>query len=888
VTTGSGGHDPDAPARVAHFRILATLGQGGMGVVYRAEDEKLRRPVAIKLLQDTSGNEERRQRFLREARSAASITHPNVAVVHAVDEADGRIYIAMELVEGENLRDRMDRARLDLATAKDLAGQIARGLAAAHEKGIVHRDLKPENVMITPSGVVKLLDFGLAKSGVAKAESGKTEAELAKTETLVTSDEGRVMGTPGYMSPEQAAGEALDVRSDVFSFGIVLYEMLSGARPFEGESTAAVLAAILRDEPAPLRATAPAVDDATAAIVTRCLAKKPGERFASAEEIVAALRASAGQSSPKATTASRAELEPITRSGVAPKRSRAGVVALGVVMAAVVFGLVRLWTVGWWTMGASRPQGVAAATVGAAASGSAITHRGKAITDCPPPKTSVPEAAAAYAGALQSLRGASLAHADDELERATRLDPTLAPAQLRAALNFDKITSGRLHLAAAEQFRSALDGRGQMLLKVAEAMLADPMNAGEVLQRARAVTQLFPDDAEASCLLGSVLLDQNQTGEGRAELQRALDLDPEFAQALAELGQNYWYADSDAARALAALGGCLEVSPSASTCVRARAAIYQEQGQCAKFEADARAATALDPNGRRAHQVLAMALAAQNAPREAVEEALRKAASLAPDADTKARMTVENALDLALLEGDLGAAEAAARRAMALAEGAQTAAEHYDPLIDLFEVLEERGDEPRALAEVEAFDRQASAWSSNAPCEVMDLAFMRYQAHRIDRASLDGTLSALRPRVKQLNLGELWWPAHMADNPLAPDQATGLLAEYGDAGVLVRPGGDAPRVRGRILLAAGDAADAVASLRLAAQSCSILTDGLYHNTIRWMHTQVQLGQALGQAGDKAGACSAYAVVVDRWKNAKPRSVTLEKAKERSRALGCKP
>src|ERR1017187_6587579 len=149
-----------------------------MGVVYRAEDEKLRRAVALKVLPDTSGNEERRQRFLREARSAAAITHPNVAVVYAVDEADGRIYIAMELVEGENLRARLDRGRLDVAIAKELAEQIARGLAAAHEKGIVHRDLKPENVMITPPGVVKLLDFGLAKSGVEPL-SGKTEAALA-------------------------------------------------------------------------------------------------------------------------------------------------------------------------------------------------------------------------------------------------------------------------------------------------------------------------------------------------------------------------------------------------------------------------------------------------------------------------------------------------------------------------------------------------------------------------------------------------------------------------------------------------------------------------------------------------------------------------------------
>jgi serine/threonine-protein kinase len=300
-----------APTRVAHFRIVGRLGEGGMGQVYRAEDETLRRTVALKLLPDASGNEEKRQRFLREARSAAAISHPNVAVVHQVGEADGRIYIAMELVEGENLRARLARGRLDVATAKDIAVQIARGLAAAHDKGIVHRDLKPENVMITPSGVVKLLDFGLAKSGIEKPPpSGKTEAALAKTETLVTSDEGRIMGTPGYMSPEQAMGEALDVRSDVFSFGIVLYEMLSGTRPFAGASTGAVLVAIVRDSAPPLRERVPEVDEATEALVLRCLSKPPSGRFENAAAIVKAL---AGQMPPMATTPSLTDVESIAR-----------------------------------------------------------------------------------------------------------------------------------------------------------------------------------------------------------------------------------------------------------------------------------------------------------------------------------------------------------------------------------------------------------------------------------------------------------------------------------------------------------------------------------------------------------------------------------------------
>jgi WD40 repeat protein len=338
--------------------MIAPLGAGGMGVVYRAEDETLRRVVALKLLPDASGSDERRQRFLREARSAAAITHPNVATVYTVGEAEGRVYIAMELVAGENLRERMARGRLDLETAKDLATQIARGLSAAHEQGIVHRDLKPENVMITPAGVVKLLDFGLAKTALERPASGKTEAALAKTETLVTSDEGRIMGTPEYMSPEQALGAPLDVRSDVFSLGIVLYEMLAGQRPFDATTTGALLVAIARDAPRPLREVAPEVDEGLEAIVTRCLAKAPAERFASAAEIVNAL---SGQASPRATTVSRTEGATQAKTGDGAKGTAWGRVAIGVVAVMALVG------VGAWAGTRGKASTAPAAVVSASA-----------------------------------------------------------------------------------------------------------------------------------------------------------------------------------------------------------------------------------------------------------------------------------------------------------------------------------------------------------------------------------------------------------------------------------------------------------------------------------------------------------------------------------------
>src|SRR5262245_10581031 len=207
---------PGRADRIAHFRILDELGRGGMGIVYLAHDEKLRRSVALKVLPPSvTRHEEKRRRFLREARAAASVSHPNLATIYDVGEEDGRVYIAMEQVEGRTLRELLARGRLPLDDVLELAGQILAGLSKAHEKGIVHRDLKPDNVMVTAEGVAKLLDFGLAK------QDRDVDVPLGEADTA-TSDTGarQVLGTPGYMSPEQARGKPVDSRSDIFSFGV--------------------------------------------------------------------------------------------------------------------------------------------------------------------------------------------------------------------------------------------------------------------------------------------------------------------------------------------------------------------------------------------------------------------------------------------------------------------------------------------------------------------------------------------------------------------------------------------------------------------------------------------------------------------------------------------
>ena len=269
--------------RLGPYEILSALGSGGMGEVYRARDTRLGREIAIKVLPSGFATDpERMRRFEDEARTASSLNHPNVVTIHDVGREEGTAFIAMELVEGESLRERLAGGPMTPEHAAGMAAQIADGLARAHAAGIVHRDLKPENVMITGSGIVKILDFGLARNDVA---TGSSEAETVSMRTA----DGSVLGTIGYMAPEQARGARADARSDIFSFGAILYEMVAGRRAFSGETAVATLAAIVSAEPPDFSGLS-GVPAALAAIVRRCLEKDPERRFSSAHDIALQLR----------------------------------------------------------------------------------------------------------------------------------------------------------------------------------------------------------------------------------------------------------------------------------------------------------------------------------------------------------------------------------------------------------------------------------------------------------------------------------------------------------------------------------------------------------------------------------------------------------------------
>jgi len=316
-----------AGARLGPYEILSPLGAGGMGEVYRARDTRLEREVAVKVLPESfTSDAERLRRFEQEARATGSLNHPNVLAVFDVGRLGDSPYLVTELLEGETLRERLTDGALPVRKAVEIGVQIARGLAAAHEKGIVHRDLKPENLFVTRDGHVKVLDFGLAKVGGAASAAEKT----VTTPPADLTGQGVVLGTAGYMSPEQVRGQPADARSDIFALGCVVYELLSGRRAFRGETSAETMTAILREDPEAVSVSGHSVPLALERVVRRCLEKAPGDRFQSARDLAFALEA-ASDGSGASAVGGAAALRAARR---APLRVVVPVVSLALLIAA--------------------------------------------------------------------------------------------------------------------------------------------------------------------------------------------------------------------------------------------------------------------------------------------------------------------------------------------------------------------------------------------------------------------------------------------------------------------------------------------------------------------------------------------------------------------------
>jgi serine/threonine-protein kinase len=374
-----------AGTQLEHYRILAPLGQGGMGEVYLAEDTTLRRRVALKILpHEFTRDDERLRRFQQEAFTASALNHPNIITIHEVGEAEGVHFIATEFIEGESLRRHISGRRLDAAEALEISTQVAAALAEAHGAGVAHRDIKPENVMLRRDHIVKVLDFGLAKLTEA---ADAVDAE-APTRALVNTERGVVMGTATYMSPEQARGLETDERTDIWSLGVVLYEMLAGSPPFTGETATDIIAAIVKSQPAPLARLAPDVPPKLEEIVSKALEKDREERYQTAKDFLVDLRrlkrrldfeaeaersvspdpvhSSAASADGGQTTSAGTNTQPAAPTDAGPQArttSSAEYIVSGIrrhksaALAALLVSLLALGALGYWYSGRRTPGG---------------------------------------------------------------------------------------------------------------------------------------------------------------------------------------------------------------------------------------------------------------------------------------------------------------------------------------------------------------------------------------------------------------------------------------------------------------------------------------------------------------------------------------------------
>jgi serine/threonine protein kinase len=280
---------PEIGQTISHYKIVEKLGAGGMGVIYKAEDTRLGRFVALKFLAERfSQDRDALERFQREARAASALNHPNICTIYDIGSLEGRFFIAMEFLEGKTLKEIIRGEPIAVDQILELGMQIADGLHAAHEKGIVHRDLKPSNIMVTEDGAVKVLDFGLAKL-TEQSQSDEFGSTATADQAEPVTEKGTIVGTVAYMSPEQAEGKPVDARSDIFSFGSVLYEMVTGKRAFGGDSKIATLSAILNQDPMQVSQAAGGAPPELERIITRCLRKDPSCRFQAMPDLKVAL-----------------------------------------------------------------------------------------------------------------------------------------------------------------------------------------------------------------------------------------------------------------------------------------------------------------------------------------------------------------------------------------------------------------------------------------------------------------------------------------------------------------------------------------------------------------------------------------------------------------------
>ena len=918
------------------YTIEAVLGEGGMGRVYQAYDARLDRHVALKLLlPEPSGpavsepssprapSSTGPARLLREARAAAAFDHPNAVSIFDVGEVDGIAYIAMELVPGASLRIYAGDADVPFARKLRWLIEVARALEAAHARGLIHRDVKPENVMVRDDGVVKVLDFGIARrltfeidptaptqrgptsvSGASKKASAPSPSPL---DVATLTQRGTLIGTPVYMAPEQVRGDPVDARVDQYAWGVTAYEVLTGRLPFEVKRDAFQLVAeIFSREPPPLRDAIPGIPNIVEATILRALSKNPEKRFASMEKIVARLEPFAAESARKPpvpseppiaapSVAARPETQEDARrttqgmtpvANAPPRTSRAW---LRIGLAAAVMTVAG----GALLVGSARERASPSrVTVARAIDASADVP----ITALPTPKATREGALAAYRAGMQATRDASMDAAKRSFERATALEPTFAAALLRLGIaTFDAAPGdARATFQRAAELRAALGDHDQVLLDAMEPyMQRQPSDFAEWERRLERAVLGAPRDADFLYLLGNARAHRGDLQAALDAYERAADVDPKFARARWAIGETQAYLGQlDAAKE--SLERCLDESPSATTCMQAKAWIAEEQRHCDEVEATAKRWIATDGTAPAGYDLLAKALFALGRPMDAVLAALAQKWSRTPEA-TRAGVEAVDRVSLAILAGRFDEAETRALELERAAAADPSLDAHARPALALVRIDEETGREADAARVADQFMKSRDAFVSDPREEDFALAkdatpemnAALGRAGRLGEAELAGRRAAWLTEWKGLapTYRHYLWIHGFAKTAETPDDAKAALAALADYEPLpaFRPLTFADGDIGRTYWLAGDKDAALPALERAASSCVGLDF-----PIAATRAQLFLGEVREAEGDKAGACSAYGTVLARWGVGAIRSRTARAAADRAASLGCPP
>ncbi|HEY8089224.1 MAG TPA: protein kinase, partial [Polyangiaceae bacterium] len=874
------------------------------------------RRVALKVLRLDSSSDpqsaaDASNRVLREARAAASLDHPNAVSIFDVGETDGRLYIAMELVVGKTLRAFVGDPAVRWEAKLHWLTDAARALGAAHDRGLVHRDVKPENIMVRSDGVVKVVDFGIAKK--LRVDVG---APGTFDGTKSQSFQGGIVGTPWYLSPEQLRGDAaVDGRADQFSWAVTAYEVLTGVLPWpKGVDGFQLVLAILNKMPEAPSSLLPALPSIVDATIMKALAKAASQRFEAMEFVVTALETIITASrrswaefqvgamtktdpAPPLDSAPMMPAIPVTHEPTtlpSNKPSRRPPRRRSYAALAAALGLVAAAALIWGHPAPTAPS----ATPSAAASAAAADEAGGAITSAPLPRSPSPEALVAYQSFRRSFRDADWNAAMRNLSTAVERDPNLGAAHLRLAFmrSLESVDEGLVRTTFLQANRSVatMDERDAALLDaLAPYLQDDPSDPLESAHRLEALRVRWPRDAEIAYVLGSVRYDRGDLAAALDAFDAAIALDADFALAWSSKGGCLAYLGRlDDGRT--ALEEALHRSRTATEPLWYESAMDEQQGACATEEAHVRTWLSRDPDDWYAYRYLARALASEGRAPEAVLAALEQEwARLEPD--HRAKIEPGDRARLAAASGDFASAEQRLReveKALSAEAGAQAHAESHALLA---RIAEETGHPEKARAVADAFLARKDAWAPSHRVDnvsifldpIPEMLGVLVRVGAITAAQRDerraSWLEAWRAKTSAAYQGDLWITAWAASASSRADGEAALAALPAFGGVApFTPDVPADAFVGHAYLLARRTDEAVARLHRGAKACTLLADPF--GTI---HGFADLGAAEEARGAKAEACDAYRSVLDRWGHARPRSITAERARDRMTALGCR-